>query len=181
MSLPRAGLWAAVASPLSPRLTRAKGCRHGVASLPGVHMRLLSALLCTLILVHAASAEDNLAFTSLQGIAIAQAPEAGVGICFGEDAADTISCAQTKCMDESGLGLEDCAVDLWCFPHRWVADIFMQHQEGIHWHNFVCDAMDRPELEALVATKCDSDWLIECSIVQMWDDDGNAVALEMTE
>lgn len=141
-------------------------------------MRLLFALLCALIVMHAASAEDDLAFTPLQGVAIAQAPEAGVGICFGEDAAKTISCARTRCMDDSGLGPEDCMVNLWCFPHRWVADIFMQHQEGIHWHSFVCDAMDRPELEALVATKCADDGLIECSIVQMWDDDGNAITLE---
>ncbi|GLQ55651.1 hypothetical protein [Devosia nitrariae] len=141
-------------------------------------MRLLSALLCSLILAHAASAKDKLDFTPLQGVAFAQAPEAGLGVCFGEDAVDTISCAQTRCMDESGLGPEDCVVDLWCFPHRWVADIAMLHQEGIHWHGFVCDAMDRPELEALVATKCDSERLIECSIVQMWDDDGNEIALE---
>jgi hypothetical protein len=116
-----------------------------------------------------ASAQD---LPDLLGFATAQAPEAGSGVCFDSDAGAAMACAQQACMAESGLGPSDCAVNLWCYPSFWVADIFMQHAEGPHWHQFVCAEPSRESLDALVAFKCAVDYLIECTPVRVWDPQG---------
>ena len=118
---------------------------------------------------------DTFVMPAFIGIAVAQAPEAGLGVCFSPEAADDIACAQEQCMQESGLGIEDCAASLWCYPHGWVADIFMQHREGPHWHKFICDQQDRETLEALIAFECKRDYLMECSAVRIWDPEGAEV------
>lgn len=118
---------------------------------------------------------DSFVLPAFSGVAVAQAPEAGLGICFSPLAEDGMSCAQQQCMAESGLGEADCAVNLWCYPAGWVADIFMQHAEGPHWHKVVCDQSDRASLETLIATECAKDYLIECSAVRIWDADGTLV------
>lgn len=70
--------------------------------------------------------------------AAVQAPEAGAGVCVqsGPDAA--IACAKLECMNESGLDEQDCVLNAVCSPAGWSADIFMQHQEGLHWHTYLC-------------------------------------------
>ena len=123
----------------------------------------------------AAEGEDMFVPIDFQGIAVAQAPEAGLGICFGSSSAETIACAEQKCMTESGLGALDCAANLWCYPHAWVADILMQHREGPHWHEFICGKNDRETIDRQVAVACDEDYLIECSAVRIWDPDGEEV------
>ena len=115
---------------------------------------------------------DTLVMPAFKGMAVAQAAEAGLGICFSPDAADAIECAQNECMAQSGLGLEHCAANLWCYPHFWVADIFMQHREGPHWHKFICDQQNREALEAAVAIECQADYLLECAAVRIWDPEG---------
>lgn len=135
-------------------------------------MRLLSSLIAALaLLAGPVVAQDEP--TPLQGLAVSQAAEAGLGVCPGTDTAEAMACAQDQCMSESGLGTEDCRADLWCSPHRFAADIFMQHAEGPHWHEFLCGASDRAELDALIAVKCDKEYLIECSAVRIWDTDSN--------
>jgi hypothetical protein len=119
--------------------------------------------------------EEEFVMPDFKGMAVSQAPEAGLGICIGPDAAATMQCAQEACMTESSLGELDCAVNLWCYPHAFVADIFMQHREGIHWHEILCGQNDREILDRLIATTCDRDYLIECGAVRIWDHDGNEV------
>jgi len=108
------------------------------------------------------------------GIAVSQAPEAGTGVCFGDSADAAMACARKKCMAESGLGPADCPRVLWCFPAGWSADIFMQHREGIHWHDYLCGWDSREKLQSAVALKCKNDFLIECSAVQIWSPQGVA-------
>ncbi|WP_035872830.1 hypothetical protein [Cucumibacter marinus] len=112
------------------------------------------------------------------GVGVAQAPEAGMGVCFGEGADATLACARQACMEESGLGPSDCLRTNWCYPAGWTADIFMQHQEGLHWHEVACGWNDRAQLEKAVAVKCESEWLIECSIVRMWDNQGEEITFD---
>ncbi len=121
---------------------------------------------------------DSFVLPAFNGIAVSQAPEAGLGVCFSPLADDGMACARTACMTESGLNEADCAVNLWCYPHGWVADIFMQHAEGPHWHKFVCDSQDQPSLEALVALECAKEYLIECQAVRIWDADGTLIVGE---
>ena len=118
---------------------------------------------------------DAFVLPAFTGVAVSQAPEAGLGICFSPLPEDGMTCAQQQCMAESGLGEADCAVNLWCYPAGWVADIFMQHAEGPHWHKVVCDQQDLASLENLVAIECDKDYLIECTAVRIWDADGTLV------
>lgn len=120
-------------------------------------------------------AVDSFVLPAFNGIAVSQAPEAGIGVCFGPLMADAAQCAVAECMKQSGLGEEDCAVNLWCSPHGWVADIFMQHSEGPHWHKFICDQGDQPSLEAAAKLECAKDYLSACEIVRIWDNDGQQI------
>jgi len=121
---------------------------------------------------------DSFVLPAINGIAVSQAAEAGLGVCFGPFAEDAMNCAQQECMAQSGLGEEDCAPNLWCAPHGWVADIFMQHAEGPHWHKFVCDQDDRAGLDAIVAVECAKEYLIGCEAVRIWDQDGQQIVGE---
>ncbi len=118
---------------------------------------------------------DTFVLPAVSGIAVAQAAEAGLGVCFGPLLSDAAQCATSQCMQQSGLGEDDCAVNLWCYPHGWVADIFMQHSEGPHWHKFVCDQQNRQSLEAAVELECAKEYLAACEIVRIWDYDGQQV------
>lgn len=104
--------------------------------------------------------------------AAVQAPEAGAGVCVLNGADAAIACAKLECMNESGLGEQDCQLNAVCSPAGWSADIFMQHQEGLHWHTYLCGWQSQGQLEAAAALSCASEWLIECSTVRMWTPDG---------
>lgn len=119
---------------------------------------------------------NSAAFANDKAIAVYQAPEAGLGVCVGENTAKTMACAQQKCVAESGLEVEDCIESLVCAPMGWTADIFMQHQEGNHWHDYVCGQLSKAALDQAVASKCKSEWLIECDAVQIWRPDGTEFA-----
>ncbi|CAN7634208.1 hypothetical protein LJR016_004864 [Devosia sp. LjRoot16] len=120
-------------------------------------------------------AVDSFVLPAFNGIAVSQAPEAGLGVCFGPFAADAMDCAVAQCVQQSGLSPEECSPNLWCYPHGWVADIFMQHNEGPHWHKFVCDQNDQMSLEAIVTTECAKDFLLSCELVRIWDNEGQQV------
>ena len=109
------------------------------------------------------------------GMAVAQAPEAGLGVCFSTTPEEGMECAQHECMEQSGLGAEDCAVNLWCFPHGWAGQVAVLHVEGIHWSKFFCDEMSRESLDAAIALYCDQEMYAECTPMRIWDRDGNAV------
>lgn len=110
-----------------------------------------------------------------EGIAVAQAPEAGLGVCHGAEAAQAMACAQAQCMAVSGLTKEDCVVHLWSSPAHWSADLFVQHTEGPHWHEVLTGWSSREKLEQAIALKCTEDYLSECSAVRIWDPEGTEV------
>jgi hypothetical protein len=78
-------------------------------------------------------------------------------------------------MEQTGFGPEDCAVNHYCFPAFWVADIFMQHVEGPHWHRFLCGYSSREEIEEVAAVLCSAEWLIDCALVRIWNPAGEEV------
>jgi hypothetical protein len=118
---------------------------------------------------------DAFEMPTFSGIAVAQAPEAGLGICFSSDSAEAMECAQHECMEQSGLGEEDCAVNLWCYPHGWTAQLAVNHVEGIHWTKVICDENSREDLEQAVATYCSKEYFSDCLPVRIWDHEGTAV------
>lgn len=119
-----------------------------------------------------ASAQDG----TLQGIAYVEAPEMSSGVCVGEDAQEAFACAKQQCITGGGTD-EDCLEIAYCYPARTSIDIFMQHQEGIHWHEFMCGLDSKETALALAKAACDKTlrpYLIECTPVMFYDANGNA-------
>ena len=115
-----------------------------------------------------------------QGIAIAEAPEAGSGVCHASSPDSGFACAREKCVAESGLEPSDCLRVLWCYPSGWTADLFLQNADGFHFHRYLCGADTRAEMVSQAKAVCTapgkSDYL-ECSFARAWDADGNEVEI----
>jgi hypothetical protein len=115
-----------------------------------------------------------------KGIAFVLAPEQGAGMCFGGTPEKAFDCAKKECV-ASGAPASECLRVQWCYPSGWSADIFVQNQEGLHWHEYLCGWDSRETLEAAAAVKCDKslrEYLLECTTVQIWDDTGEKISLE---
>jgi hypothetical protein len=141
-----------------------------------MHLRKSAHLTAAFLLslaFHASAAHAN-------GIAFSYAPEQGSGMCMGEDAAQTISCAQQKCAEIAG-SIEDCVPMTWCSNAGWSFGAGLMHKEGIHWSEFSCGWPSREA--ALAATKvfCDLSFreqITACSAGILYDPDGNEIALD---
>ena len=109
-----------------------------------------------------------------KGIAFVQAPEQGSGVCTGATPEEGFACAVAQCM-ETGARDEDCIRTNWCQPAGWSVDIFVQHQEGLHWHEVICGLPSEQIAQSAAEAACDPaerDYVIECSVVQMYDPEG---------
>ncbi|WP_192900454.1 hypothetical protein [Roseitalea porphyridii] len=112
-----------------------------------------------------------------EGIAFVQAPEQGSGVAVGETMEAAFAAAVAQCM-ESGAYEEDCIRTNWCEPAGFSIDIFVQHQEGLHWHEVVCGLPTETIARATAVHMCDRterDYLIECSLAQVYDQAGTAL------
>ena len=139
-------------------------------------MRLKTAVIAagTLCLLALHAASPAIAQEGPIGIAFAEAPEQSSGVCTGQSTDKTLACAREKCV-AGGAMAEDCLRVKWCYPAGWSADLFVQHQEGIHWHQYLCGWDSREALMAAVAVACDKSlrpYIIECSAVRFWDNNG---------
>ncbi len=108
------------------------------------------------------------------GIAFVEAPEQSHGMCVADNADRAFDCARQKCA-ENAIDISDCLRVAWCYPAGWSADIFMQHREGPHWHQYTCGWQSRSDAEAAAKIACEgsmAEFLIECAVVQIWDRDG---------
>lgn len=109
-----------------------------------------------------------------KGIAFVQAPEQGGGVCMGATPEDGFACAVAECA-AGGAADEDCIRTNWCQPAGWSVDIFLQHSEGPHWHEVICGLPTEAIAKAAALHVCDRserDYLIECSVVQVYDPQG---------
>jgi hypothetical protein len=109
-----------------------------------------------------------------RGIAFVQAPEQGGGVCTGATPEEGFACAVEQCMAD-GARNEDCIRTNWCQPAGWSVDIFVQHSEGPHWHEVICGMPSEAIAKAAAAHVCDTSergYLIECSVVQVYDPEG---------
>lgn len=108
------------------------------------------------------------------GVAVVQAPEQSSGIAFGADRQKTVADAIGQCV-EGGAMAQDCIVTNWCSPAGWTVDFFVQHREGLHWHETICGIADHAVIAGLETAMCDRTarpYLIECALVQVWDPQG---------
>lgn len=131
-------------------------------------MRILALTLALLPLP--ALAQDGLP----TGVAFIQAPEQYSGAVFSATAAEAFELAMDECTGTGALE-QDCQIMAWCQPMGWAFDLFVQHAEGPHWHEFQCGLPDQATALAVAETLCDRSlrpYLIECSVVQLWDWEG---------
>lgn len=114
------------------------------------------------------------------GIAYVEAPEQAAGICTAGNPDAAFACAKRKCT-AGGARAGDCLRRAWCYPSGWSVDLFVQHGEGPHWHEFSCGLDSRETAVKVAAARCDRlarPYLIECTAVRLYDPDGKPVALE---
>lgn len=108
------------------------------------------------------------------GIAFVQAPEQGGGVAIASTPEVAFANATAQCM-QSGAREEDCIKTNWCLPAGWSVDVFIQHQEGPHWHEVVCGLPTKSAAMAAVLHMCDPsqrDYLLGCFAVQLYDTAG---------
>lgn len=108
------------------------------------------------------------------GVAFVQAVEQSTGMCFGTNPDKAFQCARKKCM-ANGTSRGDCQRVKWCYTANWSADLFVQHREGFHWHEYLCGWGSKNDLIAAAKVHCEGEnrnFLIECSIVGAWDGAG---------
>ena len=109
-----------------------------------------------------------------QGIAFAEAPEQSSGVCIGDNPENALKCAREKCAGGGALP-KDCLRVKWCYPAGWSADVFLQHREGPHWHEYLCGWDSREAVLGAVQLACDRSrrtYLIECAAVRLWSPEG---------
>lgn len=105
-----------------------------------------------------------------KGVAFVEAPEQSSGMCFGDNPDEAFDCARKICTS-NGTAQSDCLRVKWCYPSGWSADIFLQHKEGLHWHEYLCGWQTREDLETAIKIMCEGSLgedLIECAVVGMW-------------
>lgn len=133
-------------------------------------MLRLATILCVTLTSATGFAEDG----GRKAIAYVQAPEMSSGLCAAKDTASAIDCAMKQCIDGGGTA-EDCQVNATCNPGNWSVDIFMMADGGPHWHQFSCGWQTKElALKAadLACSNASQDGLVECSAVQLIDEDG---------
>ena len=111
-----------------------------------------------------------------RGIAFVQAPEQSWGMGMGDTPEQAFAAATAQCV-EGGALAEDCLQTNWCLPAGWSIDLFLQHQEGLHWHEVICGLPSAEAGQAVAQALCDRSerpYLIECALVQLYDRDGAA-------
>ena len=129
--------------------------------------RIFLTLLLALAIVGSAAAERI-------GIAFVQAPEQGQGVCTGNTPDKAFACAVKRCV-KSGADAQDCLRTNWCFPSGWSADVFLLHNEGVHWHEVTCGwTSQNAALEAakITCNRMERDFIVDCTVVQIYDPDG---------
>lgn len=116
------------------------------------------------------------------GIAFAYAPEQGSGICTGDNPSAALDCARRKCIEETGALPQDCARVAWCYPAGWSVAVGVLHKEGLHWSEFSCGWPSREAALAAGSVLCDpahrGPQIEVCAVSQLWDENGNLIALE---
>lgn len=121
-------------------------------------------LLAGLALPFSAQAQER-------GIAFVQAPEQSSGMAVGATAEEAFAAATAQCV-EGGAMAEDCLQTNWCLPAGWSIDVFVQHQEGLHWHETLCGLPSQETAQEVAEVLCNRSarpYLIECELVQVFD------------
>ena len=104
-------------------------------------------------------------------IAYAQAVEQSGGVATGATLDEAVAAARADCVAGGALA-EDCLISAACEPAGWSIDVFVQHQEGPHWHEMICGIADEAMIEGIAAAVCEREarpWIMECALVGVRD------------
>lgn len=129
---------------------------------------LLLVLLSPLLPLSAAAQDEP------PGIAFVQAPELSSGMALAATPAQGFAAATAQCV-AGGADAQDCLPTNWCQPAGWSVDLFVQHVEGLHWHEVVCGLPAEAVALSVAAALCnheDRPWIAACDLVQVYDPDG---------
>lgn len=130
--------------------------------------------LSTFLFVSGLSLSATAADGGRKAIAYVQAPEMSSGLCAQKDTPSAIDCAMKQCIAGGGTA-EDCQVNATCYPGNWSVDIFMMADGGPHWHQVSCGWQTKElaiKAAELACSTAKEDNLVECSAVQLIDEDG---------
>jgi hypothetical protein len=136
-----------------------------------LHVILLAAASCLAAVAPATDAAEGPV-----GIAYVAAPEQSSGVCVAGNADKAFACARAKCTAGGALA-RDCLRIAWCFPSGWSTDVFLQNQDGFHWHEFSCGWHSKEMALRAARLRCDrslSPQLLECMTVGVYDPDGKS-------
>ena len=136
-------------------------------------MQRLVTILCVTLSATAVQAQEG----GRKAIAFVQAPEMSAGQCVGNDTASAIDCAVMQCIEGGGTA-EDCQVNATCYPGNWSVDVFMMADGGPHWHQYSCGWQTRElalKAAELACSTAADNGLVECSTVQLIDEDGKII------
>lgn len=114
------------------------------------------------------------------GIGFVEAPERATGVCTGKSPEQAFACARQKCAQD-GVAAVECRRVAWCFPAGWSFDLFVQHREGAHWHEFSCGWDSEEMARAAARLRCDRQsrpHLADCSVTRLFDPDGRELTAE---
>lgn len=134
-------------------------------------VRVLPAVVSAFLILswfHSSSGAEQL------GAAFVEAPELSNGVCFGTSPERAFACAQKKCIAKGG-GTESCQAVKWCHPAGWSVDLFVQHAEGLHWHEYLCGWPSKADAVAAARLRCTGSQrgkLLQCEVVGVWTPDG---------
>jgi hypothetical protein len=110
-------------------------------------------------------------------IAFAQAVELSGGVGTGATLEEAVAAARAACV-AGGAAEADCLISAACQPAGWSIDVFVQHREGPHWHEFTCGIADQAMVAGIAEAVCDREarpWLMECAVVEVRDPSGSLV------
>lgn len=127
-----------------------------------------SLLVCLLLFATAAFADER------KGIAFVQAVEQGGGVCMADTPERGFTCAVKECTT-GGAAHEDCLPMAWCKPAGWSVDVFLQHNEGVHWHEVSCGWAEKSLALRAASVICDQtvrQFIVACMVVQIYDPEG---------
>ncbi|MEM1038273.1 MAG: hypothetical protein AAGI12_02240 [Pseudomonadota bacterium] len=121
-----------------------------------------------------------LAAEERKGIAFVQAPEQSSGMCTATTAEEGFACATKKCTDGGALA-GDCIKTTWCQPSGWSVDVFLQHNEGVHWHEISCGWATKSAAMRAAQIICDPkerQYVVDCTLVALYDPNGIKTDIE---
>ncbi|MEO1103496.1 MAG: hypothetical protein AAFW98_07160 [Pseudomonadota bacterium] len=132
--------------------------------------RILTTVFMSVLVLAFAGAIVPAVAQSLQGMAIAHAPEGGFHGCHDGRPETALNCARQKCREGGGEG---CLRVRWCYPAGFSGAMSYLANREITQETFLCGAPSEAALLRMLAAHCAAvAEATECRLIAMWAPDG---------